>query len=103
MWNCNLDGVPCVGFCGSTESWRCGYIKQDKRIKMTNGEHVVKLSIEVDELKIKAEKLDIFIDTDRFKALNKYHRELLKVQAYHMDNYLKILRLRIKDISNGQS
>jgi hypothetical protein len=27
---CDLKGIPCVGFCNSTEAWRCANMKKGK-------------------------------------------------------------------------
>ena len=65
---------------------------------MTNKQHIDKLIIESEELIRKTTKLKNFMESDRYKTLDKYHQDLLTLQYNAMNSYLYILMMRIEDL-----
>lgn len=61
--------------------------------KKTN--FIERLIIESKELEEKFEKLDSFLKTSKFQALDSQNRTLLRNQRLHMESYLNILKERI--------
>ena len=56
---------------------------------------VERLIVERNELTEKIEKLNTFMDSDKFKELTCEHKSLLAGQMYHMVKYRDILISRI--------
>lgn len=67
-----------------------------------NNNVIEKLRIEYEELKIKANKLDFFMGTKEFKGLSEYHKNLMISQYSYMEEYLKVLHLRINDLVENE-
>lgn len=57
-----------------------------------------RVQIEHDELAVKVEKLRIFLDKSDVKAkIGKKQFHFLTIQLGHMENYLEVLNVRLKD------
>ena len=70
---------------------------------MNNKQVRENLLTELRELTLKVNKLNIFLETDKFEKLvrkNKDHAELLKLQFETMKNYVKLLILRIANLED---
>lgn len=61
-----------------------------------------RLDIELRDLIDKINKLNCFMNTDKFKKLDDTNRILLLLQKRTMDDYCDILNERIKYISDNQ-
>ena len=62
---------------------------------MMNNLSIDKLVEERKELRVKLNKLDIFLEDS---SLSEYHTNLLKEQRHVMNNYIDVLDRRIKDL-----
>jgi len=62
---------------------------------MMNNPIIDKLVEERKELRVKLNKLDIFLEDS---SLSEYHTNLLKEQRHVMNSYIDVLDRRIKDL-----
>lgn len=62
---------------------------------MMNNPIIDKLVEERKELRVKLNKLDIFLEDS---SLSEYHANLLKEQRHVMNDYIDVLDRRIKDL-----
>lgn len=58
------------------------------------------LKKEVDDLSEKIEKLNNFIDSDKYNTLSYVHKELLRTQKAIMSSYLNIIVARFALLKN---
>ena len=58
-----------------------------------------RVKIEYDELEERMRKLLAFMETEKYKSLDKAHRFLLSAQCDAMDSYLSTLEVRMKLMS----
>lgn len=58
---------------------------------------------ERDELKLKTDKLTVFLDSDKIKNFNEEDLKMLRTQLIHMSSYLMILNLRIGRYEEGRA
>ncbi|QDP56539.1 MAG: hypothetical protein Tp118SUR00d2C21406351_45 [Prokaryotic dsDNA virus sp.] len=57
---------------------------------------------ERDELKLKTDKLTVFLDSDKIKNFNEEDLKMLRTQLIYMSSYLMILNLRIGRYEEGR-
>lgn len=57
--------------------------------------YVERMEVELKELEEKVEKLEAFIKTETFEALDEFKQGLLKAQKAAMDIYVSVLKNRI--------
>lgn len=63
---------------------------------MENKDFIERMEVELKELEEKLEKLDKFMESEKFQTLSDLNQTLLFDQAESMADYAKILKRRIK-------